>query len=111
MGFMGKAIHYAYFYANSSDVWTKYYNDDIKVSDAIEVPEITDTPPICSFDIADTAIKFSFFDTGMWTLGNFNGPAFQDTHDDLNPIVGFSLVTNMRGLGMGSDSRPRPMSG
>lgn len=94
MSFMGKTLHYDYFYPErNTPAEFDMGQGDLKVGAGVEL-----TNNFYTLDIADTYIRFEFKDTGLFKLATFNGPALEDINGEINPFSKYSLVTNMSGL-------------
>jgi Ca2+-binding RTX toxin-like protein len=46
-------------------------------------------------DFGGKSLSIKFYDTGLFKYYLWNGPAFSDVNNNLPPIIGFSLNTNM----------------
>ncbi|WP_432346638.1 hypothetical protein WMC41_00575 [Shinella yambaruensis] len=57
--------------------------------------ETNETGGIFSMDFVGSGIDIKFYDIGLFTLFAPNGPRFEDIDDNLPPIAGFRLNTNM----------------
>ena len=94
MSFMGKTLHYDYFYPErNTPAEFDFGQGDIKVGDGVEV-----TNQFYTLDVSDIYIRFEFRDTGLFKLATFNGPVLEDIDGEINPFSKYSLVTNMHGL-------------
>jgi hypothetical protein len=102
MGFAGKSIYYSYLFDDSHTPWIDkdvyknvFFTNKIKAASSTEIGSDAD---LYSVDFTNEQVRFDFHDAGMFTRAAFNGILISDRDNVLEPIAGFSLVSNMTGL-------------
>jgi Ca2+-binding RTX toxin-like protein len=96
MSFWGKTIYTDYYFGafDPKHIWNW---GDKTVGKGTEI-DFGETNGIYSVDFAGKEIAFKFQDIGLFSNYSRNGPVFTDYYDQLPPIKGFTLKTNMQGL-------------
>lgn len=96
MSFWGKTIDTRYDFRafDPKHIW----NWGLVTIDKGTEIDFGDTSGIYAIDLADKEISIKFNDIGAFSNYSRNGPAFIDHDDTLNPMIGFTLKTNMHGL-------------
>lgn len=102
MSFSGKTIETGYFFRGTSGPWKNWNWGDVTVGAGAEIG-YADTNNIYSIDFAGKEISIRFDNGDINNVGVFsnysrNGPVIKDFYDVLNPMIGFTLKTNMHGL-------------
>ncbi|RYE70894.1 MAG: hypothetical protein EOO81_07110, partial [Oxalobacteraceae bacterium] len=109
MGFYGNPFNYQYQFPNRNT--PSQDSSIISVVDTTAVAGITvGTKSLFQLKLQDNSIRFEFTSYALWTSGykanagdtasavQVNGPVFTDSNNNLSPIVGVSIKSNIAGL-------------
>ncbi|WP_430255924.1 hypothetical protein [Neorhizobium sp. DAR64872/K0K18] len=109
MGFYGNPFGYEYQFPNR--LTPSLDKDVVSVVDTTAVAALTvNTKSLFQLKLQDNSIRFEFTQYALWTSGykptssdtasavHFNGPVFTDINNNLSPIVGVSIKSNIAGL-------------
>lgn len=102
MSFSGKTIETGYFFRGTTGPWKNWNWGNVTVGVGAEI-DYADTNNIYSIDFAGKEISIRFDNGDINNVSVFsnysrNGPVIKDFYDVLNPMIGFTLKTNMHGL-------------
>ncbi len=112
MGFNGKTLHHQFYYYNGETAYGPASDTLIKGTTTFAGLTVKGSLQY-TLTVNDTSIGFDFHNTLLWKTGYmdlltgkttpvyFNGPVFEDLKNKIEPIIGFSLTTNIKGIDAG----------